>query len=56
MLIVPAFILGAIFGWYRAGKRGGNRLDKLQYAFAHGIAFFLVTLVLTLIADWQGLV
>ncbi len=56
MFVIPAFIFGAALGWYRAGKLGGNRLDKLQYAFAHGIAFFLVALVLTLIADWQGLV
>jgi hypothetical protein len=55
MFVVPAFFIGAIIGWIRAGKRGGNRLDKLQYAVAHGIALFLLTLVLTLAGDWMGL-
>ena len=54
MFVIPAFLIGAALGWYRAGKRGGNQLDKLQYAFAHGIAFFLVTLVLTPAACWNS--
>ncbi len=54
MFAAPAFVFGAFFGWHRAGKFGGNRMDKLQYAVAHGIAFFLIALVLTVFADWQG--
>ncbi len=54
MFAAPAFIIGVLIGWYRAGKAGGNRLDRLQWAAAHGFAFFLVALVLTVVADWQG--
>ena len=54
MFVVPALVVGAIVGWYRAGKLGGNRLDKLQYAAAHGLCFFIIALVLTVFADWQG--
>ena len=32
MLLPTAFVLGALLGWQRAGRRGGDRLDKLQYA------------------------
>ena len=37
MLLPVAFVLGALFGWHRASRRGGDRLDKLQYGAAHGI-------------------
>ena len=42
MLLVIAFVLGALLGWQRAARRGGDRLDRLQYAAAHGIVFVLV--------------
>ena len=42
MLLPAAFALGALLGWQRAGRRGGDRLDQLQYAAAHGILFVLV--------------
>jgi len=47
-------IIGALYGWIKAGKFGGNRMDKAQYAAAHGLAFFLVALVITIIADLKG--
>lgn len=56
MILPIAFIIGAVIGWMRAGRRGGNRLDKWQYAAAHGIALMLLALLLTIIADWSGLV
>ena len=49
MILPIAFLCGAALGWWRAGKRGGERLDKLQYAAAHGIAFALLALVVTII-------
>lgn len=55
MFLTPAFIIGALVGWFRAGKRGGNRLDKVQYAVAHGLAVMLITLILLLAAGWLGL-
>ncbi len=46
-------ILGAILGWVRATKRGGNMADKLQYATAHGIALLLVGYFIALfMAKW----
>jgi hypothetical protein len=56
MLLPLAFVLGALFGWRRATARGGDRLDKLQYAAVHGILFTLVTLVATIAARRFGLV
>ncbi len=51
MILPIAFALGFAFGWMRAGKRGGNRLDKLQYGAGHGIAFVIVVLALTVLLD-----
>jgi len=42
MLALVTAILGALYGWYRAAKRGGNLADKLQYAAGFGIASGLV--------------
>lgn len=47
MLIAAALILGALVGWRRAVRRGGDRLDRLQYAAAHAIAFGLVAAIAT---------
>ena len=55
MLLPLAFLLGALVGWRRAAARGGDRLDKLQYAAGHGIAFALVTLVALIAAGRFGL-
>ncbi len=54
MFTLPAFIIGGLIGWWRARKMGGKGLDILQYAFIHGLALFLLALILTVIADWQG--
>ena len=56
MLLLLAFALGALVGWRRAARRGGDRLDMLQYAAAHGILFVLVTLVATIAVERFGLV
>ena len=49
MILPIAFIAGALVGWVRAGRRGGQRLDKLHYAAAHGIGFALLALVVTIV-------
>ena len=56
MLLPIAFVLGALFGWQRAVRRDGDRLDQLQYAAVHAIIFVLVTLTLTILAQILGLV
>jgi hypothetical protein len=54
MLPLVAFILGALLGWRRAVARGGDRLDQLQYAAAHGILFVLVVLAATVLGGLLG--
>lgn len=56
MILPAAFIAGFALGWWRAQARGGNLLDKLQYGTGYGIAFALAALILTISADWAGLV
>ncbi|WP_172827902.1 hypothetical protein [Neptunicoccus sediminis] len=56
MFTIPAFLIGAIIGWYRARKFGGKTADKLQYSVIHGIIFFLLALFATVMVDWLGLV
>jgi len=56
-LVLPiAFLLGAAFGWNRARVRDGDRLDKLQYAAAHGILFTLVALLAMVLAQRFGVI
>jgi hypothetical protein len=49
MLLAVAFALGVLVGWRRAARRGGDRLDRLQYGAVHGIAFALAALALTVV-------
>lgn len=42
MLTFVGFVSGALWGAFLARKRGGNRLDILQYAAGFGIAFGLL--------------
>ena len=48
MLVWIAFFIGCVIGWYRAGRRGGNLGDRLQYALAHGIPLALATLAVSI--------
>jgi phosphate/sulfate permease len=54
MLILLAIALGAFLGWRRATARGGDRLDKLQYAAAHAIALGLATTIILVLAARMG--
>ncbi len=54
MLLPIAFALGALVGWRRAARRGGDTLDRLQYAAAHGILFTLVALAGAIFAQRAG--
>lgn len=56
MIGIGGAVLGALLGWYRARKMGGNRFDKLQYAAVFGIIGFLLGLGLTVTLDIQGVV
>jgi hypothetical protein len=45
---------GAAFGAYTALKRGGRKLDALQYAAGYGIAFGLLGLAISIFLDRMG--
>lgn len=49
MIFFPAIIAGFVIGWIRASRRGGNRLDRLQYAGVHAIIFAILGLFATII-------
>ena len=47
-------IAAGFIGWRRAARRGGARADKIQYALAHAIPAFLVTLIALVLASNMG--
>ncbi len=49
MIFFAAILAGALIGWIRATRRGGNRFDKLQYAIAHAIFFAILGLFATIL-------
>jgi hypothetical protein len=51
MIVIAGLILGAALGARTAIKRGGKRLDALQYGAGYGICFALIGLFLTLFID-----
>lgn len=55
MILLAAFVLGALVGWRRASTRGGDRLDHWQYAAVHGIALTLAAVALTVLAGRLGI-
>ena len=43
------------FGWKRAERRGGGRVDRLRYGFVHALAGTLAVFAIATLGDWQGL-
>lgn len=56
MLLLAAIALGFYIGWRRAGQRGGDRLDRLQYGTVHAIVLALAVLVLTILVQRLALI
>lgn len=54
MIVIAGMVLGALWGAFRAGKRGGNRLDIAQYAAVHAIIFGLAGLMVTITLARMG--
>ncbi|MBN2759527.1 MAG: apolipoprotein acyltransferase [Rhodobacteraceae bacterium] len=48
MIVIVGMILGAAMGWRNAAKRGGNSMDKAQYAGVGVIAGGLLGLFVTI--------
>lgn len=51
MIVIVAMLAGALIGATTALKRGGKRLDALQYAAGYGIAFALLGLFATIFLE-----
>ena len=49
MIVIACAVIGFALGWMRAGRAGGNRKDRLQWAFAHLMAFTLLGIFATII-------
>lgn len=51
MIVIIAALIGGIIGGTIAAKRGGKRLDIIQYVGIYALAFGLVGLIATLVLD-----
>ncbi|WBU57562.1 hypothetical protein [Paracoccus sediminicola] len=51
MIVIACAIIGFALGWHRAGKAGGNRKDRWQWAIAHLMIFSLLGLFATLVIE-----
>ena len=51
MIILAAMVCGILMGTGVARRRGGRRLDQLQYAAGYGIAFTLLGVFATIFID-----
>jgi hypothetical protein len=51
MIVIAAFLAGALTGWNVARRRGGRGLDQLQYAAGYAIAFTILGMFLTIAVD-----
>ncbi len=51
MIVILAFLAGALWGGFLAKRRNGSRLDVLQYATAFAVAFAIVGLFATVIVE-----
>ncbi len=51
MIVIAGVILGAIWGAMLAKRRGGKRLDMIQYAAGYGILFGIAGLFLTIAVE-----
>lgn len=47
MIVIALALIGLFMGFRTARKRGGNRLDILQYCAGYTIAFVLIGVVIT---------
>ena len=54
MIWTAAIVIGAIWGTVTAFRRGGRKLDALQYAAGYAIAFGLVGLAVSVFLDRMG--
>lgn len=53
-MVILGLIIGAVYGAWRAHKRGGNRLDMAQWGTVFAIIFGLAGLALTILVGQMG--
>ncbi len=51
MIVIAGLLVGAVLGVLQARRRGGNRLDRLQYAGVFAIIGAILGLFLTIAVD-----
>jgi hypothetical protein len=51
VVVIASLIIGAALGGLTARRRGGKRLDVLQYAAGYAIAFTILGLFATIFID-----
>jgi hypothetical protein len=51
LIVIGGFLLGAILGSVLALRRGGRRLDMLQYGAVFAIIFTIIGMFLTIVID-----
>lgn len=51
MIVLPAMVIGAFWGAMTALKRGGKRLDAMQYGAVYAIGLGLVGVLASIIID-----
>lgn len=51
MIVLAGLVIGAVVGALTARRRGGKRLDILQYAAIYAIGFTLLGLFATIFID-----
>ncbi|SCZ73721.1 hypothetical protein [Epibacterium ulvae] len=49
MLVIAGVLIGLCLGPFQAKKRGGNRLDMLQYGVIYAMIFGVFGLIATII-------
>ena len=54
MIWTAGILIGSVFGAVSALRRGGRKLDALQYAAGFAVAFGLLGLVISVILDRLG--
>lgn len=51
MIAIAGIFLGAVYGWFRAGRAGGNRFDRWQYALVFAIIGAIIGLFATIAVE-----
>lgn len=51
MIAIVSALIGGLFGYIRAKRRGGNRLDLLQFAAVHALIFAILGLFITIFIE-----